>query len=106
MIFILLALNNSFGDAITNIGHDPQAGRFTDVASIISKLLTYAFPAGGLVLFFFLASGGFDLMTSAGDPKKIEQGKEKITSALVGFIILFAAYWIYLIVAYILGIKI
>ncbi len=75
------------------------------VGIIITELLKYVFPLSGILLLFFLISAGFDLMTSGGDPKKTEQGKEKLTSALVGFVIVFTAFWIYQIIKYVLGIK-
>ena len=74
------------------------------IGDILSRLLEYVFPLSGILLFFFLVSAGFDLMTAAGDPKKTEAAKEKLTSAIVGFIIVFTAFWIYQIVKYILGI--
>ena len=49
--------------------------------------------------------GGFDYLTSLGDPKKAETGKTKITRAITGFIIIFAAYWITQAVAFMLGLK-
>lgn len=75
------------------------------VGDILTKLMDYVFPLSGILLLFFLISAGFDLMTAAGDPKKTEQAKEKLTNALVGFVIVFTAFWIYQIVKYILGIK-
>ncbi|MCL5675953.1 MAG: pilin [Patescibacteria group bacterium] len=85
----------------------PQGFRWagSDIGSIISFVLPYAFVLSGILLLFFLISGGFDLMTSAGDAKKTEQAKEKLTNALIGFIIVFASFWIYQIIKYILGIK-
>lgn len=76
------------------------------IADVSSEVLRYIFPFSGFLLLLFLISGGLDMMISAGDPKKIEQGKEKITAAIVGFLILFSGFWIYQIVAYIFGIKI
>lgn len=75
------------------------------IGEIISKTMDYIFPLVGIILLLFLASGGFDLMTSAGDAKKMEAGKEKLTSAIVGFIIVFAAYWIYRIIRFMFGID-
>lgn len=81
------------------------SGDYLNVGGAISLLLTYIFPLSGILLLFFLISAGFDLMTAAGDPKKTEAAKEKLTSAIVGFIIVFTAFWIYQIVKYVLGIA-
>lgn len=75
----------------------------TDLGNIISKLLPYIFPLAGIVLLLYLLFAGFQFLTSAGDPKKVEQAKERLTSALIGFAIVFAAYWIVQIVGIVLG---
>ena len=39
------------------------------------------------------------------DPQKAEQAKKTLTSALIGFIIVFASYWIVKLVATIVGVP-
>lgn len=85
------------------IGVKPELSSF---GSIISELLLYLFPLAGLLLLLYLLFGGLQMMTSAGDPKKMEGAKQKLTNALIGFIIVFASYWIVQIVGKVLGIEI
>ena len=66
----------------------------TDVGKFVSRLLQYALIIAGLVLFAMIISAGFTLLTSAGDPKKSEAGRNRLTTAVVGFFIVFAAFWI------------
>ena len=63
-------------------------------ADIVNSLVQYLFVIAGLILLFLLIFGGFELMTSAGDPEKIKKAQAKITSAIVGFLIIFLSYWI------------
>lgn len=77
-----------------------------NLGDIISKLLTYIFTLSGLVLFIFLIIGGFEMLTSAGNPESIKKAQEKITSALVGFVIIFLAYWLTQALEIIFGIQI
>ena len=63
-------------------------------ADIVNELVEYLFVAAGLILLFLLIFGGFELMTSAGDPEKTKKAQAKITSAIVGFLIIFLSYWI------------
>ena len=74
-----------------------------DVGSIMGTALKFIFPGAGILLLIYLIFGGFSLMTSSGDPKAISAAKGKITSALIGFVIVFAAYWIVQITGLILG---
>jgi len=84
---------------------DPQK-EFTDVASVISKALIYVFPLAGLILFFMLIAGGFQLLISAGNPEATKKGYQKILYAVLGFLIIFVAYWLIQIVEIIFGIKV
>lgn len=76
------------------------------LGEIVSGLLPYLFAGAGLLLLLYLLLGGFQLMTSGGDPKKMQEAKGKLTNALVGFIIVFIAYWLVQIIGKILGIEI
>jgi len=75
-------------------------------ADIINTVLPFVFVIAGLILFVMLVSGGFTIFTSAGNPEKIKKGQGAITNALVGFLIIFAAYWIIQLLELTLGIKV
>ncbi|MDX1372663.1 MAG: hypothetical protein R3321_09345, partial [Nitrososphaeraceae archaeon] len=49
----------------------------------------------------YLILGGFNYLTSMGDPKKAEQGKQRITYAILGFLIIFVSFWIVQIADYV-----
>ena len=75
------------------------------LAAIINKLLPILFSAAGIILFFYLIAGGFDLLLSTGDPKKAEGAKGKITNAIIGFIIIFVAWWLTKLLSTIFGLE-
>lgn len=81
--------------------------KFADkkIGDIITSLLPYVFVFSGLLVLLYLIMGGFQLMTSAGDPKKTEQAKGKITGAILGFLIIFVSFWIAQIFEYIFGVR-
>src|SRR3989344_902305 len=64
------------------------------VSFLFSQVLQYSLILAGLILLAMIISAGFTLLTSAGDPKKTEAGKNRLTHAAFGFLIPFAAYWI------------
>jgi hypothetical protein len=84
---------------------DPTGVEFSDFASIISGLLPYIFTLAGLALFVFLVIGGFGMLTSAGSPDKMKAAQGKITSAIIGFVIIFIAYWLMRILEIIFGLN-
>ena len=77
-----------------------KGGKFTNLASLINNALPYIFAIAGIILLLYLIWGGFDYLLSMGDPKKAEAGKGRITNALVGFLIIFVAYWVVQILNY------
>lgn len=66
----------------------------TTIGGVVSAAVPFIFIFAGTGLFLMLIAGGFDFLTSAGDPKKLDQGRQRLTYAVVGFIIIFAAFWI------------
>ena len=63
-------------------------------AEIINAIIPVVFILAGIILLFILVFGGFTIFVSTGNPEKIKKGTGMITSALIGFLIIFAAYWI------------
>jgi len=84
---------------------DPVGGKFTNLAGVVNGLLVYLFPIVGVLLFVYLIWGGFELLTSLGDEKKLSSAKSKVTNAVIGFIIIFTAYWMTQIADKIFGLK-
>lgn len=86
---------------------DPlPSGRFTNLASVVTNVLPILFSVAGIILLAYLVWGGFDYLTSMGDPKKAEGAKNKITNAILGFILIFSAYWITQIIDYVFKLKV
>lgn len=78
---------------------------FQNIGGILSDAIPLVFAFAGLGLLLMLIWAGYTFLTSAGDAKKMEQGKSRLTNALVGFIIVFAAYWIVQLVGTIFGLQ-
>ncbi len=64
------------------------------IGGIISNLIPLLITIAGVGLLLMILLSGFNLLTSAGDAKKMEGAKNRLTFALVGFFIIFLAYWI------------
>jgi hypothetical protein len=60
---------------------------FTNVVNMIVAL-------SGVGLFLMLVIGGFNFLFSGGDQKKLEMARGTITNALMGLVLLVAAYLI------------
>lgn len=79
---------------------------FTDLGGVISQALKFLFPLSGLILFAMIIIAGFQLLTSAGEPKKMEAAKQRLTWGIIGFVVIFVSFWIMKILEFLLGIQI
>jgi len=80
--------------------------KFTNLGSVVSEALKYVFPFAGLILFFMLIAGGFQMMTAAGNEESIQKAQKKITYAVIGFVVIFISFWLIKLLETILGVSI
>ncbi len=80
----LSPLQNATGSKFTN----------QPISGVIAAILPIIFGASGLLLLIYIVIGGLEIMFSAGDQKAVAGGKSKITNGLLGFVVVFVAYWI------------
>ena len=75
------------------------------LAGIMSRGLGIATIIAGIWFIVLFILGGYDYMTAGGDQQKITSATKKITSALIGLIIVVAAYAIMSLLGELLGFK-
>ncbi len=78
---------------------------FLNISDVLNKVVPYVFAFAGFGLLLMIVSAGYSFLTSAGNPKGMEMGKQRLTNALIGFAIIFVAYWLVQILGYIFGIE-
>lgn len=81
---------------------------YKTTGGIISTVLRNVYILAGVLLFLLLIFGGLGIIMGAGsgDAKKTAQGQQAVTQALIGFVLIFASYWIIQIIEIITGLKI
>ncbi|HCS79202.1 TPA: hypothetical protein DIV55_05700 [Patescibacteria group bacterium] len=78
----------------------------TIVGNIISALVGLFLVGGTITTFLFLLLGGFRWITSSGDKQKLQTAQDQITNAIIGLIIMTAAWAIMMLVGQFTGIGI
>lgn len=78
----------------------------TTLADYVEKGISAIILAAALGTFIFLVYGGVEWIASGGDKDKIQKAKDKLTNAVIGLALVAAAWSIFLIVDYFLGIGI
>jgi len=99
---LAVAIGTQFlGASEAKLGDPRYVGFYTQA------IITGAISIAGIILLFLLIGGGIGMISGAGksDPKAVETGKKAATSALIGFIVVFSAYWIVKLIEEITGLK-
>lgn len=69
-------------------------GQFSSPADVVNQALKFIFFFAGFIMLVMLIIAGYQFVTSRGDPKALSQAWGRLTFAIVGFSIVFGAYWI------------
>jgi len=97
-------------DACMGVGKEAVWTAFgclpTDSGKFVETLLKFGSGIAGGIAFLLIIVGGFQIVMSAGNPEKLNEGKELVTSAIVGLLfIIFSIFLLRLIGVDILGIP-
>src|SRR3972149_7473520 len=71
---------------------NPGKGFATDFGKLINGVLSFVMVIAALLVFLYLIWGGIEWITSGGDKGKTESARNKITSAVIGLIVVAASY--------------
>lgn len=87
LLFLATLLIPFVGQAVTL--YNPLGT--TDVPTLIGKVLSVVIGVIGAIALAIFIYGGFLWMTSAGDSKNVEKGKNAMVYAVLGLIVIFSA---------------
>ena len=79
---------------------------FTNLGNLLSNALIILFFFAAVLAFVFIVVGGIQWITAGGDKIAAQSARDRITAAVVGLLIVVAAFAITLIVTSVLGINI
>lgn len=85
---------------------NPGNIKILDVGLLISAVVGTLLILAALIAFLYLILGGIQWITSGGDKSAMETARNKITHAIVGLVIVGAAWAVMLLVQRFLGIDI
>lgn len=78
---------------------------YNEPADLVNVIVSNVFVAAGIILFLMVIFAGFKFVMSSQSAAK-EDSKKIITGVVVGFLVMFSAYWIVQIVEIITGMEI
>lgn len=83
--------NPALGPGLQDIAGGSDSG-VTFLQKFISNGITLLLIFGSVFFFFMLVVGAIEWITSGGDKGKVEMARGRITNALIGTLVLFAAW--------------
>ncbi|MCL4363977.1 pilin [Patescibacteria group bacterium] len=83
----------------------PGGQPIDNIGTLVSRVLQFLLPLAGVVLLFVFIWGGYDFMMSQGNPEQVKNARAKITTGLIGFVILILSYFIVRLLATIFGLP-
>lgn len=93
MKFIAQSLKIGPEGGTNNVNIDGPLKNINNLGDLINKLMTFLVPLASVILFFILIWGGYDYLMSGGEPDKVQTGRNKITAAIIGFVLLILSYF-------------
>jgi TRAP-type C4-dicarboxylate transport system permease small subunit len=82
------------------------AAELSALPDYFGNILTAIIPLIGLVAFLMILSGGFKILTSAGDPKGIQSGSKTITMAVAGIALAILSWLILVLIKNLTGVNV
>ncbi len=73
---------------------------------LLGRFLLFAIPAAGLFFFARIIQAGYTIMTTSGDPAKLQAANTLLSNSAIGLVIVISSFFIAQIAEVILGIKI
>lgn len=71
-----------------------EAAQITCIVPLFTNIVQGVLSLSGVALFVMLVLGGYNFLFSGGDQKKLEAAKGTLTSAIIGLVVIVAAYLI------------
>ncbi|MBI3366386.1 hypothetical protein HY041_02030, partial [Candidatus Roizmanbacteria bacterium] len=75
------------------------------VGDLVSKVLEFLIPLGGIALLIVIIWGGYDFMMSRGTPEKLKSAQAKITAGIIGFVLLAVSFLLIKLIEKIFGLE-
>jgi hypothetical protein len=88
---VFAAMLDTFKDSS---GADTGVVTIQSIATLFVNVIGVVVTLAGVALFIMFVVSGFSFLFSGGDQKKLEQAKGTLTNAIIGLVVIVAAYLI------------
>lgn len=96
----------SLGSTLSDKLKSLEDANATDEYGLVEIVKNIAIPLSVICVVLLLIYGGYMLMSSKGDPDKLQEAKQVITNAIIGFIVILLCVAILILISNTLGLGI
>ena len=89
-----------------NCGDINSAATLSCLPTYVGNVLEFMIPLIGMVSFIMILTGGFKILTSGGDSKGLEGGKQTITLAIAGIALAIISWLTLVIIKNVTGVNV
>ncbi len=89
---LALSASTVMAATLKDVDIQPGTGFATSFGGMMNGLISFVMVIAAVLVFFYLIWGGIEWITSGGDKGKTESARNKITSAVIGLIVIAASY--------------
>lgn len=104
LIVLLLAATPAFAQGDIS-GFNTNLVSFTNLGQLLSNVLGLLFFVAALFSFVFIIIGGIQWITAGGDAKAAQSARDRITAAVIGLLVVVAAFAITVVLGQVFGID-
>jgi len=97
--------NQLLAYTLTGPGIQPGANSVSTLEKIISSIIGILTVVGVIYFTIQIILAGFSLIASQGDPKEFQTSKKRLTTNVIGLVIIIVAYGLGALIASLLGMS-
>lgn len=104
IFFIQRVYAQRLEDGIGGIVDNPEA--IKNEEDLVDRIVGIALPLSIIAAFILLSYGGYLMVSSQGNPEKLQEAKSLITNAIIGLVVILASVGILVLLSDTLGLDV
>ncbi len=98
-LFLNRAYAANLGEKLTDSLGGIEGGSITNESDFVEKIVDIAVPLSVICVLILVVYAGYMLMSSQGNPDKLKEGKEILTNAIIGFLLVLLSVAVLLLIS-------
>ena len=78
-------------------------GGINTIGDLVNRVVQFLIPLASIILLLVFISGGYDFMMSQGNPEKVKSAQAKLTTGVIGLVLLLLSFIIVRVISQIFG---